>query len=84
MDNTQGQGSEVARLLKKIREEYESAQLGLSGLAYGTVKHEFITQKMENMGRLQGELETIVGDAAIAMVVAQLETCPDVKSSSVR
>jgi hypothetical protein len=46
-DNTQEQGSEVARLLKQIREEYAAAQQGLSGLAYGTSRHAFITAKME-------------------------------------
>ncbi len=84
MEGAQGQGSEIARLLTQIREEYEAAQRGLLGLACGTTKHEFITTRMETMGKLQGELETIVGDAAIAMVVAQLEACPDMKSSSVQ
>ena len=84
MEGAQGQGSEVARLLAQIRSEYEAARRGLSGLASGTTKHEFITTKMETMGKLQGELETIVGDAAIALVVAQLEACPDLKSSSIQ
>lgn len=80
----QGQRSEVARLLAQIREEYESAKLGVSGLAQGVGQHKFITQKMERMGQLQGELETIVGDEAIALVVAHLETCPDAPSSSLQ
>ncbi len=83
MEGAQGQGSEVARLLAQIREEYQAAQLGLSGLASGTAKHDFITTKLETMGKLQDQLETLVGDAAIAMVVAQLATCPDVRSSPV-
>ena len=83
MNNTQEHGSEVARLLAQIRSEYESARLGFSGLASGTAKHDFITTKLETMGKLQGELETLVGDAAIALVVAQLETCPDMNSSSI-
>jgi hypothetical protein len=76
MSGTKAQASEVARLLQQIREEYESAQLGFSGLAYGTVKHEFITQKMENMGKLQEELQTLVGDAAMELVVQQLSDFP--------
>jgi hypothetical protein len=84
MEGSQRQGSEVARLLQQIRAEYEAAQLGFSGLACGTVKHEFITQKMENMGKLQEELQTLVGNNAIALVVAQLETGPHVTSSPVQ
>lgn len=66
------QRSEVARLLSQISEEYEAAQRGLSGLSYGTSHHEFITARMENMGQLHDELQSIVGDVAIAMIADQL------------
>ena len=62
-------GSEVARLLSKITAEYEAAQRGLTGLAYGTSQHEFISARMEHMGQLHDELQTIVGDSAIALIV---------------
>jgi hypothetical protein len=65
-------GSEVARLLSKITAEYEAAQRGLMGLAYGTSQHEFINARMENMGELHSELQTIVGDTAIALIVDAL------------
>jgi len=65
--------SEVVRLLAQISAEYEAAQRGLSGLAYGTSQHEFITARMEHMGQLHSQLQSIVGDAAIAMVVDTLE-----------
>ena len=68
------QRSEVARLLEQISAEYEAAQRGLSGLAYGTARHEFITARMENMGRIHDQLQTLVGDAAIAMIADQLNT----------
>lgn len=64
--------SEVARLLSQISAEYEAAQRGLTGLAYGTSQHEFITTRMENMGQLHSELQSIVGDVAIAMIVETL------------
>ena len=48
----EGHQSEVARLLSKITAEYEAAQRGLSGLAYGTSQHDFITARMENLGQL--------------------------------
>jgi len=77
MSAVQGQRSEVARLLKQIRDEYESAQQGLSGLASGTSQHVFITCKMEHMGKLQEELQDLIGDEATALIVQQLEALPD-------
>jgi hypothetical protein len=65
--------SEVARLLAQISAEYEAAQRGLSGLAYGTSQHEFITARMEHLGQLHSQLQSIVGDAAIDLVVDTLD-----------
>jgi len=54
--------------------EYAAARLGLSGLAYGSSQHAFITQKMENMGKLHEQLKTLVGEMpAIALVAEQLD-----------
>jgi len=64
--------SEVARLLLQIKTEYEAAQRGLKGLSYGMSRHDFITARMENMGRLHKELKSLVGDVAIAMIADQL------------
>ncbi len=72
MLGAQEQRSEVARLLSQISEEYEAAQRGLTGLSYGTSQHEFITARMENMGHLHGQLQSIVGAIAIAMIADQL------------
>ena len=72
MPASEGNRSEIARLLEQISVEYEAAQLGLSGFAYGSAKHEFITARMENMGRLHEKLHAIVGDDAIAMVAETL------------
>jgi len=66
------QRSEVARLLAQISAEYEAAQRGLSGLAFGTSQHEFITARMEHMGQLHSELHSLVGDIAIAMIADEL------------
>ncbi|MDQ2716103.1 MAG: hypothetical protein M3Z08_14450 [Chloroflexota bacterium] len=66
------QRSEVARLLRQIDEEYEAAQRGISGLAYGVSQHEFITARMEHMGQLHNQLQSIVGDCAIAMIADRL------------
>ena len=73
----QEQKSEVAQILAQIRAEYESATLGLHGLAHGTSRHSFITARMENMGKLQEQLDRLVGENAIALVVTCLESCSD-------
>src|SRR5207302_8095013 len=72
MLGAQEQRSEVARLLSQISAEYEASQRGLTGLADGTAQHECITARMEHMGQLHGELQTLVGDRAIAMIAEQL------------
>lgn len=66
--------SEVARLLTQISAEYEAAQRGLTGLCYGTSQHEYITARMENMGRAQDQLHALIGDVAIRMVADRLNT----------
>jgi hypothetical protein len=73
---SEGNQSEVARLLEQISAEYEAAQRGLSGLAYGASKHDFITARMENMGHLHNQLQEIVGESAIALVAETLNNLP--------
>lgn len=73
MLGAQEYGSEVARILSQITDEYEAAQRGLCGLAYGVSQHDFITARMEAMGQLHGELQTIVGDNAIALIAERLK-----------
>ena len=63
--------SEVARILAQIAQEYEAGHNGLSGLAQGTARHNFITARMENMAKLQNELEKLVGDREAIGLVAQ-------------
>lgn len=75
MLEAQEQRSEVARLLSQIGAEYEAAQRGLSGISYGMSQHEFITARMENMGQLHNQLQSLVGDVAIAMIADKLGSC---------
>jgi hypothetical protein len=84
MSGTKAQGSEVARLLQQIRQEYESAQLGLTGLAYGTSQHKIITEKMEHISQWHEELQALVGDAAMELVAQQLSDFPGPHSSLVQ
>lgn len=72
-----GNKSEVARILCNIGLEYEAARNGLQGLAQGTLRHSFITTRMENMTRLQQELEKIVGTGAAVLVANYMDTIPE-------
>jgi hypothetical protein len=64
--------SEVAQLLAQISAEYQAAQRGMNDFACGSTKHEFITARMEHMGRLHNELQSIVGESAIALIADTL------------
>ena len=64
--------SEVAQLLDQISSEYEAACRGMCGFAEGASKHDFITARMEHMGYLHNQLQSIVGDEAIAMIANTL------------
>ena len=63
--------SEVARVLEQIELEFQAAQRGLYGLAFGTAKHEFITSKMEQMGKLHEKLQTMVGEKEAVKLLAE-------------
>lgn len=63
--------SEVARLLRQIEQEYEAAQRGLSGLAFGVSQHEFITAKMERIQQSQEALGQLVGKWQATKLVAE-------------
>lgn len=69
--------SEVAQLRQRIADEYLAAKLGLSGLAYGTSRHLFITSRMENMQRTHEQLQEIVGDQAMALIALTLQDLSD-------
>jgi len=68
---TERNESDVAKILAQIDAEYASAQQGLSGLAQGVSKHEFITKRMEGMGKAHEELAELVGEEEAAKLVAE-------------
>jgi len=76
--------SEVAQLLQRLADEYQAAQWGLTGLAYGMSKHQFITAKMENMGKAVEALTELVGspEEAGKMVAQTLKDLPDTPTRS--
>ncbi|HET9999349.1 MAG TPA: hypothetical protein VFQ36_00560 [Ktedonobacteraceae bacterium] len=63
--------SEVARIKRQIELEYEAAQRAMYGFAVGAAKHEFITARMENMGRCHEKLVTLVGEQEAVKALAQ-------------
>ena len=63
--------SEIARLRQRIAEEYEAAMRGLSGLAYGTATHEFITKRMEQIGTCHETLQRLVGEQEATRMLVQ-------------
>ncbi len=62
--------SEISRIRQQISTEYISAKLGLSGLASGYSKHQYITARQERIGDLHLELRAIVGNEQAIQIVA--------------
>lgn len=71
--------SEVAQFRRRIADEYQAAQWGLTGLASGTSTHQFITAKMENLGEVFEELTQMVKspEKAIEIVNETIEALPE-------
>ncbi len=64
--------SEVQRLLAQIETEYLAATRGMSGFA-AVAKHEAITARMEQLGKLHENLRAIVGNDATRLMAERLE-----------
>lgn len=62
--------SEVARLLREIDEAYQAAERGLTGLACGTARHDFINAKEEHIALCHKELTTLIGSEKATALVA--------------
>jgi hypothetical protein len=70
--------SEVAQLRESIANEYKSALWGLTGLAYGVSRHDFITARLEKIGEGQKQLNELLGEEqAVAMIAETLVTLPE-------
>jgi len=63
--------SEVASLMQRIDLEREAAQQGLTGLAYGTARHDFITARME---RGAERILLLIQEGKLAEAIALMET----------
>jgi hypothetical protein len=71
------EGSEVARVLQRIQQEYEAAEQGLSGLACGAAKHQFINAKMERLHEAHEQLEALLGQEEATALIARTIWKPD-------
>ncbi len=63
--------SEIASLMQRIDLEREAAQQGLTGLAYGTARHDFITARME---RGAERILLLIQEGKLAEAIALMET----------
>jgi len=63
--------SEVASLMQRIDLEREAAQQGLTGLAYGTARHDFIIARME---RGAERILQLIQEGKLAEAIALMET----------
>ncbi len=59
----------MARLLRQIDQECEAARRGLSGLALGTARHDFITTSLERIVACQEQLAAHVGEEEAARLL---------------
>ncbi len=64
--------SEVAQLRRQIELEFEAMQRGMTGLAMGVARHEFIRKRMDQVGSYQSRLAEQIGKQEAAQIVARL------------
>lgn len=63
--------SEVARLRQRIADEYEAAQLGLTGPAIVS-RHDFITARMQGIAQCHNELVKLVGEQEAMELIVEV------------
>ncbi len=73
MNSNSNSNSVIARLKKQIDAEAQAAQLAMHGPAQGISKHQFITARMERMGRLHEKLKSLIGDEADYYLISAME-----------
>lgn len=70
--------SDVARILRQIEQEYQASKLGLTGLASGTARHDFINAHAENIGKQHEKLVELIGpEQAISIIADTIWTPTD-------
>lgn len=69
--------SEVAQLLQRIEQEHQAAQWALTGLASGSARHDFINQRLENIGGIHEQLKAQVGSETALNLIADSLWSPE-------
>lgn len=64
--------SEVALLRWQIEREVEAMRLAMSGLAFGTARHDFINARMDRIGAYQEQLTNHIGEQEASKIVCTL------------
>ncbi|MBV9230497.1 MAG: hypothetical protein JOZ18_14405 [Chloroflexi bacterium] len=64
--------SEVAQLRKQIELELDAMRRGMTGIALGTARHDFINARMQRVGACQDILARQVGEAAANHIVCSI------------
>jgi hypothetical protein len=64
--------SEIAQIRRQIEMEVESMRQGMSGIALGSARHDFIHARMQSITACQDSLATHVGEASAHHIVCQL------------
>jgi hypothetical protein len=64
--------SEVAQLRTRILNEYEAMKRGLSGVASGTARHEFIDARMRHVDGYYKQLSRHVGEQEATNTITDL------------
>jgi hypothetical protein len=64
--------SKIAQLKQQIIAEYEAAERGLQGLAYGTTQHRFITARMETIAQCCQRLREVAGEQETHKIMQSL------------
>ena len=63
--------SEIANLRHQIENELVAMRQGLSGLAAGTAKHQFIEARMHHVGTHEKQLATYIGEEQAVLFSCQ-------------
>jgi hypothetical protein len=66
--------SEIAQLRERITEEYEAMKQGLTGLAWGNAKHNFIDVRMKRVDHYREQLVNYVGERDADFAICDLYT----------
>jgi hypothetical protein len=67
--------SNIAQLLSQIEAEQRAAQWALTGISSGSLRHRFISRRMNQIGVCNEQLTTIMGDReqAIRLVLKRID-----------